>query len=52
MGGVGLRGPTRDPHKATLLADWWLFNRNELPPHCPESRLLQEPGIMGFVGDW
>ena len=37
MGGAGLRGPTRDPHKATLFVDSGLFDPKELSAHCPES---------------
>ena len=52
MGGAGLRGPTLDPHKTTLLEDSGLFDRKELSAHCPECSQLRETGITGFVGDW
>ena len=52
MGGAGLRGPTLDPHKTTLLEDSGLFDRKELSAHCPECSQLRETGITGFLGDW
>jgi len=44
--GASLRGPTRDPHKSTHLANSGLLGRNELSPLCTDFSSLQKPGTM------